>query len=159
MPSLTLQELLVTVAASDVTIGTDVVGEGFSFKTAFTLFGVRMNVALKINIAGVMASFNSTRIDFIPGLKLCKDKLCNKESGPSFDLKLTLVPPSFELKAELFVDLDGNKFGASAHIKWSGAVSFEVVFKAYPLQLVGTTFEVCADSYLTSLPACFLSLT
>ena len=83
MPVLELKSLRIAIASADCTIEREELTEGFSFRAHFTLFGADILVVLKVSLAGIVARFSSTRIDFIPGLKLCKNDKCAKSEGIS----------------------------------------------------------------------------
>ena len=74
------------------------------------LLGVTIKAGLKIDMYGVTAWLEFTRIKFLPALMICKDHHCKKEEGPRLKLELKTIPPSFKLEAEVFANVFGFKF-------------------------------------------------
>ena len=108
---------------------------------------MRIHALKSISWRGIEAAFSTSRIAFIPGLKLCKDSACKPKEGPTFHLALKLLPPSFKLELSLFVDLLGFKFGASLLIFWKDAIHFHAEFTAYPISLAGGLIAMTKSNF------------
>ena len=153
VPGVSLQELRISIASTNLVVGEENFLAGYMFTAKFTLFGVKMFAKLKVNIWGVHAVLRTSTIKLAP-MTLCKSATCKPDEGPEFELELKMIPPSFKLATTAHVSVVGLKFGASVVIWWKGLTKFSAVFTATPLSLAGGLVKLSDVNQQNKGPSC-----
>lgn len=113
---------------------------------------MQVSTATTISMFGISSEFNTTRIQFLPNLKFCRDIRCLPSQGPTWSLEARLAPPTFRLFASFYANVLGNTVGAMVNVTWSGGTTFRAVFRCTPISLAGGAFQMFAVGNTASGP-------
>merc|ERR1711881_40476 len=150
VPILVLKKILIKLVGKAMVIDGTHYSQGFTFDLEMILLGVTIKAGLKIDMYGVTAWLEFTRIKFLPALMICKDHHCKKEEGPRLKFELKTIPPSFKLEAEVFANVFGFKFGVAFLIEWTSTARFKANFSFYPMELAGGALKVTKSKHDTA---------